>query len=101
LFTFALRSNRFSWCNWRVVYCIVMMFAMMAGLGFTIAFYMKDFFSFETSCKYYTFLSIDVIFCSFFYAPKVLYIARFIPQLFERKCVLFRHLRSSYYDIKK
>ena len=97
LFTFALRSYRFSWCTWRVVYCIVMMFTMMVGFGFAIAFYMKGFFSFETSCKY-TFHSNDILRC-LFYSPKV-YIARFTLQFFERKYFLFRQLPFSYYDIR-
>ena len=75
-----------------------MMFTMMAGLGFAIAFYMKGFFSFETSCKY-TFHYIDFLCCSF-YSPKV-YIVRFIAQFFERKYFLFQQLLPSYYDIKK
>ncbi|PNF20286.1 hypothetical protein B7P43_G14390 [Cryptotermes secundus] len=44
---------RFTWCSWRVGYCIVMILGMTAACGFTIAFYIKGFFTFETSGEHF------------------------------------------------
>ncbi|XP_033610194.1 gustatory receptor for sugar taste 64e isoform X2 [Cryptotermes secundus] len=55
---------RFTWCSWRVGYCIVMILGMTAACGFTIAFYIKGFFTFETSATVvlYT-LGLSCCFC--------------------------------------
>jgi hypothetical protein len=58
-----------------------MMVGMMAGFGFTTAFYMKGFFSFETS-REYTFRSIDALRYSF-YSRKT-YIFQDLFHIFSR-----------------